>query len=214
MDKNVISCIGCFIGGALISGGITWWLTKKSAEKKYSAIADAEIASVKEKFTVPKVEKKEVDKKEEEAKEFISEQADKALHKQNILNYAKNLKAYTNYSNVEYEKDNKEDSKTYFAVDGDIKIIEPDEYGEDDEYDQVELTFYADGILADENDDVIEHVDDVIGPGNLDHIGEYEDDALHIKNEARKVYYEILVDSRSYKDATKKDPPRNDGEDE
>ena len=40
----------------------------------------------------------------------------------------------------------------------------------------------------------------------MNHIGDYEDDAVHVKNDDRKVYYEVLVDERSYKDATGKDP--------
>ena len=35
-------------------------------------------------------------------------------------------------------------------------------------------------------------------------MGEYEDDALHVKNNVRKVYYEVLADERSYIDATGK----------
>ena len=75
------------------------------------------------------------------------------------------------------------------------------------------MTYYADGILADE-DDTILNLDEVIGEDAVNHIGDYEDDAVHVRNDARKVYYEVLVDERSYKTVTGKDPnPDKDGED-
>lgn len=209
MNKTILYSALSFVGGAAIGGLLTWKIVGKKIEKEQSARADAEIASVKEKFTVPKVEKKEEPKEESKEEQFIKKMANENMRKSNIFDYASKVSSYRNYSNVEAEAE----SKTYFKVDGKIEVIEPNEFGEDEDYDQVELTLYADGILADENDDIIDHVDDVVGPGNLDRMGEFEDDALHIKNEARKIYYEILVDNRSYKDATKKDPHRDDEED-
>ena len=98
--------------------------------------------------------------------------------------------------------------------DPNIHIIDPDEFGEDDEYDCISLTFYADGILADDDDNIIDDVDGTISKRALFHFGDYEDDAVHIKNDKRKAYYEVLTDSRSYEKATNKKPHQDHGEED
>ena len=197
MDNKAWFMIGGFVLGAISGGTVTYFITKKKFEER----AQKEIDSVKEYFTVPKVELKKDDIAKEpndEKKDVIAEQA---VKRPSLTEYAKKLKdgGYVNYSdkNVNPEKDEKIESSMK------PEVIDPNEYGDDDTYDQVSLTLYADGVLADE-DDTILNINEVIGEGNLDRMGEYEDDALHVKNNVRKVYYEVLADERSYIDATGK----------
>lgn len=200
MNKSILYSVLAFIGGAAAGSLITWKVVDKVLDKKYSEISDREIASVKERYTIPKPVIK--------GKEFVEslktkpeDVALKATSKPSLVDYAKKIKSYTNYSNKEQE----EKTENIFDKAKKAYVIEPDEYGDDDEYDQQEITLYADGILADE-DDTILNADEVLGEGNIEHMGEYEDDALHVKNEERKVYYEVLADVRSYEDATGKKP--------
>lgn len=201
-----------FLAGAAISGLSAWFITKKLCEKKYAAIAQEEIDSVKKEFTSPRVDaaKKFIEEKKK-AMVKESDKAKQATNKPSLTEYAKNIKSYINYSDSE----NKEEvgsnglKRISFKPNGSIRVIEPEEFGEDEEYDQVSLTLYADGILADEDDRVISDVEGLIGKGSLDRIGEYEDDALHVKNEALKTYYEILEEERSYEKATGKKPPEH-----
>ena len=81
-------------------------------------------------------------------------------------------------------------------------IISPEDFAIDDEYTIVNLNYYIDGVLTDEDDNIVENVDDVVGLENLNHMGEYEDDALHIRNENYKCEYEILLSRRLYHDTT------------
>lgn len=197
MDNKAWFMIGGFVLGAISGGTVTYFITKKKFEER----AQKEIDSVKEYFTVPKVELK----KDDIAKEPIDEKkdviAEQAVKRPSLTEYAKKLKdgGYVNYSdkNVNPEKDEKIESSMK------PEVIDPNEYGDDETYDQVSLTLYSDGVLADE-DDTILNINEVIGEGNLDRMGEYEDDALHVKNNVRKVYYEVLADERSYIDATGK----------
>lgn len=195
--KSYIIGILSFIGGAAVSGIATWKLVEKKCEEKYKVISDEEIKSVKEKFTVPKVELKK-----EEAKDILKQ----AINKPSLTEIAKQItKPYTNYSNTP-EPENRKDTLPW---DEERKphVIKPDEYGENEAYDQVELTLYADGILADDKDDIVES--EVVGDA-LEHIGEYDDDVVHVCDPVKKTYYEILTDNRSYEDATGKEPPKED----
>lgn len=78
--------------------------------------------------------------------------------------------------------------------------ITPDEFGEMDGYQQISLTYYADGTLADEDDRIIEDVEGEIGSDNLEKFGEYEDDAVFVRNDFYRCDYEILMDHRNYDD--------------
>ena len=216
MNTRVGYGIACLVGAA-ISGLSTWLITKKVCEKKYAKIAQDEIDSVKAAFTSPKIEaaKKFIEEKKSQELNKPVDTAKKATNKPSLTEYAKNIKSYVNYSDSESKEEIGSNGlkRISFKPNGSITVIEPSEYGEDEDYDQVNLTLYADGILADEDGTVINDVEGVIGEGSLDRMGEFEDDALHVKNEARKVYYEILADERSYEKATGKTPPSHGEED-
>ena len=201
-----------FLAGAAVSGLTTFFVAKKVCEKKYSEIAQQEIDSVKEKFTSPKVDaiKKFIEEKKDKNLDEINK-AKKATNKPNLSEYAKNIKSYVNYSDSEKKENVGTDGlkRISFKPNGSITVIEPEDYGEDEDYDQVSLTLYADHVLADEDDEIVTDIRGVVGAGNLKRMGEYEEDALHIKNEPRKCYYEILRDNRKYEDATGKKLPES-----
>lgn len=50
-------------------------------------------------------------------------------------------------------------------------MIPPEQFGDNEEHEQISLTYYADGVLADENDEVIEDVEDAVGIDSLNHFG-------------------------------------------
>jgi len=209
MNNNILYSSLIFVAGAAIGGFLGWKLT----QKKYSDLAQEEIDSVKEKFTIPK--KEIVKKSREENSENVSK---KALNKPSLMEYTKQIKSsgYVNYSKEEPPKEKKSGKYPWDSTEDRPYVISPEEFAdgidENDDYEQISLTFYADGILADEEDEII-NADEVVGDA-LDHMGEYEDDAVHVCNKKLKTFYEILADERSYKEATKKDPhPEDDGED-
>ena len=77
-------------------------------------------------------------------------------------------------------------------------VISPDEYGETDDYVLYSYTYYADKVLADENNEPIEDVDQRIGLESLNHFGEYGDDSVYVRNDKLKADYEILLDDEKY----------------
>ena len=188
--KNSLGFV-IFIAGAAIGSAATWYYTKK----KYERIAQEEIVSVKEKFSAKKepttinnvIHTDSAEKKAAVAKE-----------KPSIAEYAKQLskEGYTNYSNVETPEDYKKDPDVTEIP----FVIPPEEFGEleDEGYFKVSLTYYADGVLADEDDEIVEDVDSWVGKESLDHFGEYEDDSVFVRNHRLKTDYEILLSQREY----------------
>lgn len=78
-------------------------------------------------------------------------------------------------------------------------VISPDEFDENG-YETISLTYYPDGILVDDMGEIVDDVDDVVGTDSLNHFGEYEDDSVFVRNDERKVDYEILLAPRNYSD--------------
>lgn len=90
-------------------------------------------------------------------------------------------------------------------------VISPDEFAEDEEYDKVTLYYYTDGVLADDTHDVVD-VSKVGGEESLSEFGAFEDDAVYVRDDEKKVDYEILADERTYTDVMSKSPQKIGGE--
>lgn len=91
-------------------------------------------------------------------------------------------------------------------------VISPAEFDTEDDYEVYSLTYYADGVLVDEQDNPVEDIDSMVGRDSLNHFGEYEDDAVHVRNEAMQCDFEILRDLRNYSDVFHSGPRPDDDE--
>ena len=178
MNMNTtLSNVIIFAAGATIGSVVTWRLL----ETKYEKLVQEEIASIREPFA---------------HKELIYDVAkdsdeDRRIRDPKVVEeYEEKTKEYRNYSNI-VKKEVDKLREPY--------VIKPEEYGESG-YDTLEFTYYADDILADELDDPVENIDEVVGADFADHFGDYEDDSVHIRNDELKCDYEILKDYRSYYD--------------
>ena len=173
-------------------------ITRRYVEKKYEQIAQEEIDSVKEIFYKKMAE---IAKKDAEARI----KADNAKEKPNIIEYAAHLReqGYINYSDIVDEKN--EEVEESMSVDKPY-VIAPEEFGELDDYETISLIYYADHILADDNDEIVEDIEDVVGFDSLNSFGEYEDDSVFVRNDRLKCDYEILLDQRRYSDVVNRKP--------
>ena len=187
-----------FVMGAAVGSVATW----QYAKKKYEQIAQEEIDSVKAVFS----KREPVTEIKVEASEPQSAKVEKVAEKPNILEYAASLKkgSYTNYSGMGSRKEEQAsmEEKPY--------VISPEEFGEFEEYEKISLSYYADQVLADENDELIEDVEDIVGMESLTHFGEYEDDSVFVRNDRLKCDYEILMDQRTYSEVLKTKPHRTE----
>lgn len=184
-----------FILGAAIGSILTW----KGVEAYYAQLAQEEINSVKEKFAtrVPEDISSEPDPNETskpEEKHEVSKYA-KILSEEGYVDYSTKSVTVEELTDTSPER---EDARPY--------VISPGEFREIDEYDVISLSYYADNILADENDVIVEDVEGTVGFESLSHFGEYEDDSVFVRNDRLKVDYEILKDLRNYSDVLKSKP--------
>lgn len=90
-------------------------------------------------------------------------------------------------------------------------VISPDEFGEIEEYTKVSLFYFEDGTLADEYGEVVDDVEEIVGDG-LEHFGEYEEDSVFMRNDAKRCDYEILRDLRTFAEFKRTLPPEHDNE--
>ena len=193
MSNRSLFSLG-FIIGAASGATVAWYLLKD----KYETLAQEEIDSVKEVFA-----RREQEMKDETVKRNVAEGIkDSDRTKPDLKEYAEQLKknGYTRYSDLSADDEGVSDKQTKPYV------IPPEQFGDDENYDQISLTYYADGVLANENDEVIEDVEDAVGIDSLNHFGEYEDDSVFVRNDARKCDYEILLDQRTYSEVVEDMP--------
>ena len=76
-----------------------------------------------------------------------------------------------------------------------IEVIEPDQFGELDDYETSFLTYYADGKLVFDTEDQPVDEDDIpkiIGNEALNRMGEFALSAVHVRNHNYHKDYEIL----------------------
>lgn len=87
-------------------------------------------------------------------------------------------------------------------------MISPNELDEYDDYETISLTLYADGTLTDDNDEVLseDEIEEIIGKDSLNHFGEYEEDSVFVRNDARKCDYEILKSLEDYAEVLARKP--------
>lgn len=185
-----------FLIGASVGAAGAWYLLKS----KYEKLAEDEIESVKEVYAAREKAIVGIDLASETPG---SAEEHKIPEKPDLMTYARKLQkeGYTEYARtVVGEK------PTPLPVSPETYVISPEEFGEMDGYTQISLTYFADGVLADESDEPLDNPEEIIGDA-LDHFGEYEDDSVFVRNDARRCDYEILKDNRKFEEARKNRPP-------
>ena len=190
---------GLFIFAAgLVTGAIAGAYLVKD---KVMADAKEEINEVREYYKSKKEDNKEEEPVKEEVKveeeheepeepeEFVEEE------KEEYKEITKNYTTYTNYTN--YVKPEQPSQ----AVNNDTPyVIDPEEFGEEEGYDTMTLTYFADGVLIDDVDEVIEDKDTVVGLENLKIFDEFDASSVYVRNDIWKTDFEILKDDWNWSD--------------
>ena len=168
-----------FAVGTVVGSAVTYTLLKT----KFEQMAQDEIEEVRNLY-LKKTEELNESNKETSSESKVSEY-EKAL---NDLKYMNDIED-------EKEEESMKEDKPY--------VISPNEFGEIDGYETNSLTYFADGVLTDDTNTVIDNVDEVVGTDSLTRFGEYEDDSVFVRNDRHECDYEILLDNRRFSDIYK-----------
>ena len=189
--NDKLSSVIIFCGGVFIGGFLTWDFFKT----KYEKIADEEIASVKETF------------EHREPRADKNYKVEEALKGNDAYINIIDSNSYRNYSNTEIETEKKGGT-----ADMELKqpyVITPEQYEDNVDYTKVSLTWYNDEVLEDDWGNVLDP-DDVIGRDALKTFGQYEKDSVFVRDDDEQIDYEVLLDTRSYKETYGHDPVEAD----
>lgn len=194
-----------FAAGAAIGSAVTWKIVKD----KYERIAQEEIDSVKAAFAdratdcqddvaeTAEVDANQIqinweDLEDLDEEDEDDEDGDLNAYEQMVKKYSKKKGGAEEMAERPY-------------------VISPYDFGELDNYSQFELTYYADGTLEDEDYNIVDDVDDLIGQTSLYTFGEYEDDSVFVRNDRLRADFQILKDYRTYEEARGKSPDQVNG---
>ena len=182
----IIFFSGVFIGGLAVCDFF---------RTKYKKIADEEIASVKETF------------EHREPRPDKNYKVEEALKGNDAYINIIDSNSYRNYSNTSIET-----GKKGGTADMELKqpyVITPEQYEDNVDYTKVSLTWYNDEVLEDDWGNVLDP-DDVIGSDALKTFGQYEKDSVFVRDDDEQIDYEVLLDTRSYKETYGHDPVEAD----
>ena len=166
-------------------------------KNKVLADAKAEIEEVRKYYRESRGVVKEVEEVVEE-KEEVKEVEKKEYELKDIQVKDEPKTGLTNYSQITKMYMSKDEFQT--PMYDDPFVIDPSEFGENPEYDTETLTYFADGVLVDDVDDVIEEPDIVVGLENLKVFEEFGATTVYVRNDIYKTDYEIIRDDWNYSD--------------
>ena len=209
MNCKLINAL-MFAAGAIIGSAVTW----KVVKTKYERIAQEEIESVKEAFASGMADFKTPEDEDGDEESDDERPGTANVHKINWADY--NDLGLDDEDYCECEEDEAERvvyetlANNYNNKKGGPEgmtenvvkpyVISPYDFGELDSYHQIELTYYADDVLEDEEGDIVTDRDNLIGADSLFTFGEYEDDSVFVRNEYLCTDFQILRDNRTYEE--------------
>ena len=186
MNNNTLSKFVTFTVGAALGSAVTWFLLKE----KYAKLAEEEIESVRELYSINQNEEPRDD---DGTVEIDHDSNDEIEEVEELVQEL----GYINYSNT---------NKPVKEV-GNVKrpyIIEPGEFDTLDDYDVKTLTYYSNDVVTDDYNNVIDNsdLDDMIGLDALSHFDENagDEDSVYVRNDVLRCDYEILRDYSDYED--------------
>lgn len=186
MNKGVVFTIGLAIGAAV--GSTVAWLSLKT---KYERLAQEEIEAVREYYDSIRIDILEEDEPTVEPIGELVEIDEKGNTK---VEYSSIASIYSN------SDEKKEEGGNEIMSRNEPYVISPAEFGEIESYETMTLIYYNDGILADSDKNIVEDIESCIGYESLNHFGEYEEDAVYVRNDDAMTDYEVLLDESDYAD--------------
>lgn len=166
------------------------------AKKKYEEIANEEIEEIRDYYR--KVNKELADQLVDKTSE--PEKAEEPKEVEEIVEERKqyeNIIKRGNYMAVDEEEQNNVCDEAY--------PIDPSEFGNEGKNATETLTYFADGVLVNEVDEVVEDPDLVVGRHHIDIFNEFPDaTCVYVRNDLDGMDYEIIKDDWCWSDFNEK----------
>ena len=201
MNSKIVGAF-LFAAGAAVGSVVTW----KFVKTKYERIAQEEIDSVKEVFSMNMrcaddgcEGETSVLQGDEDDADAETEYEDPQDQMQELYEYESNIRRL-GYASLEDHKRGGDEPVILAPY-----VISPDMYGEDG-YETSMMTYYKDGVLEDDYWNVIQNVEDVIGNDFEGHFDEYEENTVFVRNERLRTDYEGTRDKRTYAESQQENP--------
>ena len=213
--NNKILCVVSLAVGAVVGSAAAWYVTKC----KYEAKIDDEIQSTKdslERYYATKYSYDTDAPEEEPEEEPIKNSKEYEMkHSKKMVNYDEMIGdlAYKKDVASEYDLKKPVAASEYDVEEEDDDVtpinspdvlnevpysIPPEDFGDYVDYEPTTLYYYADGVLADEDDNEIEDPVAMVGDDFMDHYGEYEEDCVYVRNDRYRRDYEILRSEKTF----------------
>ena len=93
---------------------------------------------------------------------------------------------------IDDEEDDYSDDEPY--------IIDPSEFGNNGNYATQTCTYFADGVLVDDVDEVIEDPEKLVGNLHVDIFRDFDATSVYVRNDWMKMDFEILKDDWFWSD--------------
>lgn len=213
MFKKVLSGLAIFAAGLVTGSIITNAVVKEKAIKEANEKAAEEIAEVREIYR-NKTKKEEYEKVAEESEKEVKEENEKVdplkvkpqTDREDYNSYYKMTQNYTSQNEEKPKRASSISDLNAFTYEKSVDrpyIIDPEDYGEEDDYDTMQLTYFmGDKTLVDESaDDTIDEPDLHIGLDNLAIFDEFQGaSSIYVRNDILKMDFEILKDDCAYSD--------------
>ena len=173
----------CIFGAGALVGAV---VAARAVREKYQQEAEEEIAEMREYYREKQQETKTEEVKEEkEEKDESTEEYKEIVKDEGYTNY-------TQYNDVKPEEEIDDDVEDEWTP----SIIDPEEFGEDPSYDTATLTYFKDGVLADEVDEVMDPK--MVGEENLKIFDEFGARSIYVRNDEHMIDFEIIRDDYPY----------------
>ena len=195
------------IGFTFVAGGVIGFVVGKAVT---NAKCDKIIEAMDKEYYGETKKEEEVVEKTEEAVEEETEQR-KGIRRQQTLAKEIDVRSNSHYDNVlsKYKGEHpKEDIDDSTPPDEGPYVIPPYEMGVMDDFEVLEFIYYeGDDVLLTNLGEVLsmEDRERMVGEEALNSFGEYEDEAVYIRNIALKTDFEILYDAGKWIDTQNQD---------
>lgn len=199
--SSTLNKVLIFAAGAAVGSVVTW----KVIESKYAQMAREEVEAVRDLYRESHIDEESEDESEpdpsvEDDIPARRRRSDNPMRRE--YNDLLKTEGYTNYAGTNSDVENDEEvsdvEKPY--------ILSPAEFSSNEEYQTETLFYFDDGVLTDDDYNPIEDVGGIVGTESLTTFGQYEPDAVYVRNERHLTDYEIILDVRRFADLPKSKP--------